>query len=1158
MPTETLVPNVLEALSNLTGAVADVDNTIALKDGDTGGGNSGWLFEGDDGTDTIARVKFPTPTGDPTVGSGLQTFRIWCRRSTTAGGSNPTLDVALYENTVLISTLQTGLIITSLTGQLIEVTWDATLLGAPSGSLVELHVIGQRSGGSPGDRRTVEFDEFEWLADYTAAVYPINFVSAGAVSASVAQHAIAPGSGRQADDIDWLIVETANEVPTLNVANGFVLAAASTGQGTSGGLTATRLHLYWRRWNGSDGSPEISVGIDHSLARIVSYRGVRATGLPWDESIHIRQLTTAGTVGSIQGWNPPNIPDQLIAAFTSADLPDSTGTSEFSAWVNSSLDDVTERTDDTSSVGNGGAISCTDGQLPTFLSLAATAFTSATSSLKEYLMVAMAPAGPVEMAANGAGTSSGVATMGRLRGLVSNGAGCVATGVAVIGIALGMLALGTCGSAGVATMGRDRGLVAVGAGTSAGTAVMGRDRGMIAIGAATSGGVADMAASVSMIANGAAFSSGVADMYLSIGMVAQGAGTSSGAAVISRLRGMVATGGGSATGVASMTAPPAVDFVAKVRRLHWRRDVFRWHTRTSWSPRYILPTAGASPVDMTSNGAGTSAGVAAMGRVRELTAISGGTSSGVATMGAVVPMTATGGGTATGVATMGRLRGIVATGGGVATGLATMGRDLGLVSNGAGTATGLATMSLLTEPVFDFVTKARHLRWRRDVFRWHARPSTRSKYITAGAGVASMASHGSATSAGTAIMGRARGLVSNGTTSDSGVATMQRLRGLVANDGGTSAGVADLTIDVGMTANGAASSTGVADMGRLRGLVAAGAGTSDGVAALTIESPPGGTTIVYLKKRRLQYRRDVFRWKVRAITRVVVAAEPLITDYISNGTATSSGVADMTIRHAPVLKLRRAARWARLRPIDYRRYGRVPTVIQYLGGGASDMTSHGTAAASGTAILQRVRGLVANGSAVAGGVATMGRLRAMVVNGAGTSSGLADLTIAAAIVSMTANGAATSSGVADMGRLRGLVANGAATSAGAATMGVDLGMVAVGAGTSSGIATMGLTVGMVAIGGGAATGLADMTVATGMIANGVATSSGVATMGLQVSMTSHGGGTSSGFADLQGTNVVGMISHGQAYSFGFARMTGVGRPGLAWWAHRKQRGRPLG
>lgn len=162
MAIETLVPNVLEALSNLTGSVGDVNNGVDTPD-------AVWLSEVDDELQTVARVEFVTPTGSPTVGVDKQKFRVWARRSTTAGGNDPQLQINLWENDSFVATVMALADVTSLTGELFEATWDATLLGTADGSLVELHVIGARSGGAPANRRTVEFDEFEWVVDYVVA-----------------------------------------------------------------------------------------------------------------------------------------------------------------------------------------------------------------------------------------------------------------------------------------------------------------------------------------------------------------------------------------------------------------------------------------------------------------------------------------------------------------------------------------------------------------------------------------------------------------------------------------------------------------------------------------------------------------------------------------------------------------------------------------------------------------------------------------------------------------------------------------------------------------------------------------------------------------------------------------------------------------------------
>lgn len=166
MANERLAPDVLLVQTNLTGAVTDIDEDPDSPDGL-------WLNEIDDGSDTICRVSFPTPSGTPTVGADLQEFRLWVRRSTTAGGSDPTMDVELWENNALNTVLQTGISITSTTGQLVSVTWNAGLLNFDAGgSLVECNCIGNASGGAPSGRRTVEPGAIEWNCEFTATVSP--------------------------------------------------------------------------------------------------------------------------------------------------------------------------------------------------------------------------------------------------------------------------------------------------------------------------------------------------------------------------------------------------------------------------------------------------------------------------------------------------------------------------------------------------------------------------------------------------------------------------------------------------------------------------------------------------------------------------------------------------------------------------------------------------------------------------------------------------------------------------------------------------------------------------------------------------------------------------------------------------------------------------
>lgn len=70
---EREAPDTLAVQTNLTGAVTDIDDDPDSPDGL-------WLTASGSST---ARVTFPTPTGSPTVGAGLQNFRVLLRKNAT-------------------------------------------------------------------------------------------------------------------------------------------------------------------------------------------------------------------------------------------------------------------------------------------------------------------------------------------------------------------------------------------------------------------------------------------------------------------------------------------------------------------------------------------------------------------------------------------------------------------------------------------------------------------------------------------------------------------------------------------------------------------------------------------------------------------------------------------------------------------------------------------------------------------------------------------------------------------------------------------------------------------------------------------------------------------------------------------------------------------
>jgi len=160
MATERQSPDVLIVQTNLTGAVTDID-----EDPDSPGAD--WLTYITNNVDTVTRVSFPTPTGNPTVGADLQEFKIWVRKQN--GTGTPTVAISLYENGVLVTELMAATNVTNSSGEIFSVTWNANLLGTADGSLVELYIYGDAVGGAPSARATVEIGAVEWNVTYDVA-----------------------------------------------------------------------------------------------------------------------------------------------------------------------------------------------------------------------------------------------------------------------------------------------------------------------------------------------------------------------------------------------------------------------------------------------------------------------------------------------------------------------------------------------------------------------------------------------------------------------------------------------------------------------------------------------------------------------------------------------------------------------------------------------------------------------------------------------------------------------------------------------------------------------------------------------------------------------------------------------------------------------------
>lgn len=160
---ETLAPDAILAQSGFTPscAVADIDD-------DPDSGDTNWCVATDDNTSVDVRVSFPSPSGNPTVGADLQEFRWQVRRTAGSGTGTPTTRAELWENGALVRA-GSNENVTSDSGEVHSFTWNANELGTADGSLVEVNIIGTKTGGSPTVRASIDVGAVEWNVEYTEA-----------------------------------------------------------------------------------------------------------------------------------------------------------------------------------------------------------------------------------------------------------------------------------------------------------------------------------------------------------------------------------------------------------------------------------------------------------------------------------------------------------------------------------------------------------------------------------------------------------------------------------------------------------------------------------------------------------------------------------------------------------------------------------------------------------------------------------------------------------------------------------------------------------------------------------------------------------------------------------------------------------------------------
>ena len=231
--------------------------------------------------------------------------------------------------------------------------------------------------------------------------------------------ALASGTGNvsvtwpahQANDIGLLCVESANETIALGTPSGFAeIPDSPQGTGTAAGSAATRLAVFWcRATSGAMANPVITDPGDHAVAYIITFRGCKTSGNPWN--VTAGDVETASTTSFSIPGDTTTVADCLVAAIISTRADVDSGRA--SGWTNASLASITERADLYTSVpGNGGGSSVACGVKVSAGAYNATTGTVSTASAQGRISIALEPATTAHVVVAESGSFAATGTAG--------------------------------------------------------------------------------------------------------------------------------------------------------------------------------------------------------------------------------------------------------------------------------------------------------------------------------------------------------------------------------------------------------------------------------------------------------------------------------------------------------------------------------------------------------------------------------------------------------------------------------------------------------------------------------------------------------------------------------------------------------------------------
>lgn len=185
-----------------------------------------------------------------------------------------------------------------------------------------------------------------------------------------------------------MFVETADPGVALTASGWTELLSRDLNAVLSGN---TRLTILWRIVSnpGTDNRTTNDTG-NHQLGAIIGITaGTFDAGDPFnvtDSALGTPNSTSVSVLGAVT-----TVADCLCFAVATGQVPDADSTTEFGAPTNASLTSLTEQVDNTTSLGNGGALWVVSGEKATAGTVDATTCTAATSAFRAYGFLAVQP-----------------------------------------------------------------------------------------------------------------------------------------------------------------------------------------------------------------------------------------------------------------------------------------------------------------------------------------------------------------------------------------------------------------------------------------------------------------------------------------------------------------------------------------------------------------------------------------------------------------------------------------------------------------------------------------------------------------------------------------------------------------------------------------------